>query len=240
MSNLSKKLIVRTKKFSRDIEMVRDLVPDNLFVYNPLTYAADFHFQFIERYAIKNTKILFLGMNPGPFGMTQNGIPFGEVSFVRDYFKFDGIIKHPKKEHAGRPILGLDCTRSEVSGMRFWSLMKEHYGDCNNLIGEIYVSNYCPLVFLENTKRAKNITPDKLPKEIRTIMTDLCDDYLWDTVNLIQPQILIGIGKYAEKKLKNDEYPYSSILHPSPASPLANKGWSEFASKKLKELQVWK
>lgn len=239
MKSANEKLIMRTKKFSREIDKVGVLIPKDLFVYNPIKYAADMHLQFIERYAVEHTKILFLGMNPGPFGMTQNGIPFGEVSFVKDYFKFDGVIKHPKKELESRPIQGLDCPRSEVSGMRFWSLMRDHYGNCDALKGEIYVSNYCPLVFLEKTKRAKNITPDKLPKDVRTVITKLCDEYLWDTVDIIKPEILIGIGKFAEKKLKNTQYPYSSILHPSPASPLANRGWAEAATKTLKELEIW-
>lgn len=239
MKSSNERLITRTKKFSRDIDKVRVLIPKDLFVYNPLKYASEMHLQFIEKYAKENTKIFFLGMNPGPFGMTQNGIPFGEVSFVKDYFKFDGTIKHPKKELDSRPILGLDCPRSEVSGMRFWSLMRDHYGDSDSLVGEIYVSNYCPLVFLEKTSRAKNITPDKLPKDVRDVITNLCDEYLWDTIDIIKPKTLIGIGKFAEKKLKNKEYSYSSILHPSPASPLANRGWAEAATKTLKELEIW-
>ena len=239
MASANEKIIKRTKKLSRDLEKTRSIIPSSLFVYNPLTYALDMHLAYIEKYAVENTKIMFLGMNPGPFGMTQNGIPFGEVEFVRDYFKFDCEIKKPKKEHPGRPILGLDCTRSEVSGKRFWSLMREHYGESDSLISQVYVANYCPLVFLEKTKTAKNVTPDKLPKEVRTVINEICDEYLWDTQNILKCQNLIGIGKYAEKKLKNDKFPYSSILHPSPASPLANKGWGERASAKLVELEIW-
>jgi len=233
------KIINRTKELAIALENTRSIIPDSLFVYNPLTYALDMHLAYIEKYAIENTKILFLGMNPGPFGMTQNGIPFGEIGFVKDYFHFDCEIKKPFDEHPSRPIQGLDCSRSEVSGKRFWSLMSNHYGNADALVGQVYVANYCPLVFLEKTKTAKNITPDKLPKDVRTIINRICDEYLWDTQEILKCQNLIGIGKYAEKKLKNDKYPYSSILHPSPASPLANKGWSERASTKLEELDIW-
>ncbi|MBK5201397.1 MAG: single-stranded DNA-binding protein [Spirochaetaceae bacterium] len=239
MVAVNKKIITRTKKLSRDLEKTRSMIPDSLFVYNPLTYALDMHLAYIEKYAIENTKILFLGMNPGPFGMTQNGIPFGEKSFVKDYFHFDYEIQKPKHEHPSRPIQGLDCSRSEVSGKRFWSLMRDHYGNSNSLMGQVYVANYCPLVFLEKTKTAKNVTPDKLPLDVRIIISEICDEYLWDTQKILKCQNLIGIGKYAEKKLKNETYPYSSILHPSPASPLANKGWSERASAKLEELNIW-
>lgn len=239
MKSSNERLIVRTKKFSRDIDKVKSLIPKDLFVYNPIKYAQDMHLQFIEKYAVENTEILFLGMNPGPFGMTQNGIPFGEVSFVKDYFKFDGVINVPKKQLDARLIQGLDCPRSEVSGMRFWSLMRDHYGDKDSLVGEIYVANYCPLVFLEKTSRAKNVTPDKLDKNIRDVITNLCDEYLWDTIDIIKPKYLVGIGKFAEKKLKNKKYPYYSILHPSPASPLANRGWAEAVTKTLKDLEIW-
>ena len=34
-------------------------------------------------------RVVFLGMNPGPFGMAQVGVPFGEVAAVRDWLRID-------------------------------------------------------------------------------------------------------------------------------------------------------
>ena len=67
-------------------------------------------------------KVVFLGMNPGPFGMAQTGVPFGEIPAVRDWMGLRGKVGKPDLEHAKRPVEGLDCQKSEVSGRR--------YGDC--------------------------------------------------------------------------------------------------------------
>lgn len=239
MIDVAERLKNRTIRFAREIEKIRPLIDEDLIVYNPLKYARAMHLKYIEENAVAPVKIFMLGMNPGPFGMAQNGIPFGECSFVRDFLKINEDIGKPKVEHPARKIQGLDCPRSEVSGFRLWSLMKEHYKVKENLRGNIYIANYCPLVFMKNNKTAKNITPDKLSKEIRTTLDDICDKYLWDSIKILECEYLIGVGKYAEKKLKNDKIPYSSIIHPSPASPLANRGWGEQVERKMEELKLW-
>lgn len=43
-------------------------------VYNPLSYASQTHQNFVRRYGNGRKKVLFVGMNPGPFGMAQNGV----------------------------------------------------------------------------------------------------------------------------------------------------------------------
>lgn len=44
------------------------------YVYNPLEYAWDTHRCYVEKYCRSGQSILFLGMNPGPFGMGQTGV----------------------------------------------------------------------------------------------------------------------------------------------------------------------
>lgn len=45
------------------------------YVYNPLEYAINPHSKFVEQYANTGPKsVLFLGMNPGPWGMAQTGV----------------------------------------------------------------------------------------------------------------------------------------------------------------------
>ncbi len=238
MKDVSEKLKSLTEEFTREIEKVRDLIKDDIYIYNPLLYASKMAYAYIEEYAVSPTKYLFLGMNPGPFGMAQTGIPFGEVNAVKSYLKLNEPIESPKKEHPNRKVEGLDIKRSEVSGLRFWTLMQTHFKEAKEMRGEIYVANYCPLLFLSPVKTARNITPDKLSKETREVLYKVCDQYLFDTIDLLNCEKLIGIGKFAEKKLKNDKIPYYSILHPSPASPLANRGWQEQAEKQLKEIGV--
>ena len=238
MKDVSEKLKSLTEEFTREIEKVRDLIKDDIYIYNPLLYASKMAYAYIEEYAVSPTKYLFLGMNPGPFGMAQTGIPFGEVNAVKSYLKLNEPIESPKKEHPNRKVEGLNIKRSEVSGQRFWALMQKHFKEAKEMRGEVYVANYCPLLFLSPVKTARNITPDKLSKETREVLYEVCDQYLLDTIDLLNCEKLIGIGKFAQKKLKNDKIPYYSILHPSPASPLANRGWQEQAEKQLKEIGV--
>uniref|UniRef100_A0A8D3DJD8 Single-strand-selective monofunctional uracil-DNA glycosylase 1 n=1 Tax=Scophthalmus maximus TaxID=52904 RepID=A0A8D3DJD8_SCOMX len=83
------------------------------FIYNPLEYAWDTHRCYVERYCRGGQRVLFLGMNPGPFGMAQTGVPFGEVRSVVDWLKIVGEVGHPRDEHPKRRITGLACTQKE-------------------------------------------------------------------------------------------------------------------------------
>jgi single-strand selective monofunctional uracil DNA glycosylase len=62
---------------------------------------------------------------------------------------------------------------------------------------------------------------------------------------LLQSSELIGVGAFAEERLRRAAKACSSnarigkILHPSPASPAANRGWAEAASRQLQEQGVW-
>ncbi len=238
MKNVSTQLIKRTTIFNKEIEKIVDKINEDVYIYNPLNYASKMMEAYINEYAIAPTKFLFLGMNPGPYGMAQTGIPFGEINTVKNYLKINEIINTPKREHPYRKIEGLNIERSEVSGLRFWALIEKHFKEAKDMKGIIYVANYCPLLFLSPQKRATNITPDKLSKETRFLLEKVCDKYLFDTIELLKCEKLIGIGKYAQKKLKNDNIPYYSIIHPSPASPIANRGWIEQAEKQLIEIGV--
>jgi len=206
--------------------------------YNPLVYAWEPHALYLEKYAKGKKRVLFLGMNPGPWGMAQTGVPFGEISAVSDWM---GI----QNEHPKRPIQGFGCPRSEVSGKRLWGLFSELYPKAENFFSEHFVTNFCPLVWMGETGR--NITPDKLPKTESEPVDDVCRWHLAQMINEMQPEFLIGVGAFAEKQLKatvQEHMPayaakIGKILHPSPASPAANRGWAEAATKQLKEQGVW-
>ena len=232
----------RTLQFRSQVESLR--FSTDFVVYNPLLYAWDLHEQYIRKYVNRPVDTLFLGMNPGPFGMAQNGVPFGEVNAVRDFLHLDGEVGKPPFEHPARPVLGMECKRSEVSGKRLWSLFSERYGSAQACFSSLAVVNYCPLVFMDRGPTGRNITPDKLPKTERVALETICDSYLMDMALLIKPKNFIGVGKYAEKKLEKlfsgeQGHMVSSILHPSPGNPQANKGWSEKVTGKLVSLGVW-
>lgn len=218
--------------------------PPVTHTYNPLTYAWQPHRLYLEKYATTTKKTLFLGMNPGPFGMAQTGIPFGEIASVRDWMGIHTPVEQPDSVHPKRPILGFDCPRSEVSGRRLWGLFSAMYPNASDFFADHFVVNFCPLVWMSET--GSNITPDKLPKAEIAPVDEACQRHLATLIQILQPTNLIGVGAFAEKQLKQtaknhlpDATHIGRILHPSPASPAANRGWAEAATRQMKELGIW-
>lgn len=218
-----------------------DFAPPVTHIYNPLRYAWPSHRSYLEQYAGSRKKVIFMGMNPGPFGMAQTGVPFGEVALVRDWIGVEESILSPEHVHPKRPIEGFACQRSEVSGRRLWGLFAERYPEAVDFFADHFVANYCPLVFME--AGGKNRTPDKLPASEAAELYAVCDQHLRDLVDLFQPEWVIGVGAFAESRAKEALEDYdlriSRILHPSPASPAANRGWGEQAEQQLKALGIW-
>ncbi len=208
--------------------------------YNPLVYARGAWNQYCKKYGRGSKEVLFLGMNPGPFGMAQTGVPFGEIAAVSGWLGISAKIGTPENEHPKRPILGFDCQRSEVSGRRLWDWAGETFGTPEAFFERFFVANYCPLVFMGETGR--NVTPDKLSKAERASLFDACDQALRETVALLKPEILVGVGKFAEDRahaaLDGMDLRIGRMLHPSPASPMANRGWAEQATQNLAALDI--
>ncbi len=204
-------------------------------VYNPLEYARAPYAAYLERYANTKKRVVFLGMNPGPFGMTQTGVPFGEIHHVRDWLGIRAAVFKPKNEHAKRPVLGFECTRSEVSGARLWGLWKAIYGNPEGFFAWGFVANYCPLVFMDEGGR--NITPDKLTPKERVALYGPCDAHLRALVSALDPEWVIGIGKFAEGRAEAalSGRRIATMPHPSPANPAANRDWAGAVQRQLAE-----
>ena len=211
-------------------------------VYNPLDYAWGAHEQYLNLAATGKKKVVFLGMNPGPFGMAQTGVPFGEIAAVRDWIGIDTPISKPDNEHPKRPIEGLACPRSEVSGRRLWGLFAERFDSAEVFFTDHFIANHCPLVFMEETGR--NRTPDKLPAAEADPLMAVCDSHIRDVVQILKPEWLVAVGGFAEKRaetaLDGLKVRIGKILHPSPASPAANRGWAEQATKQMNEHGIWR
>ena len=212
--------------------------PSVPFVYNPLVYARAPHEAYLERWGAKTPReVLLVGINPGPFGMAQTGVPFGDVAMVRDFLGITGPVGRPVREHPRRPITGFECTRSEVSGTRFWGWARDRFSTADRFFDRVFVANWCPLVFMDESGR--NRTPDKLPAPERAPLFDTCDEALASIVNVLRPALVVGIGRFAERRAHEalgDGIRIGSIPHPSPASPAANRGWAEAVDARLREL----
>ncbi|MDR2881794.1 MAG: single-stranded DNA-binding protein [Azoarcus sp.] len=230
-------LIAAARELSATLGKMR-FAPPVTHVYDPLDYAWNIHERYLRRYGDGPKRVIFLGMNPGPFGMVQTGVPFGEVAAVRDWLQLEGPVNPPERANPKRPVEGFACTRSEVSGRRLWGLFRERFGTADAFFAEHFVANYCPLAFFDG---GRNLTPDKLPAAEQEPLLAACDKHLRELVAALAPQWVIGVGGWAEARgIKAlDGVKIGRILHPSPASPAANRGWSEAASRQLAELGVW-
>jgi single-strand selective monofunctional uracil DNA glycosylase len=232
-------LIAAARKLSIAVDSLEFALPVT-HVYNPLDYAWAPHEDYLRRYGATRRKVVLLGMNPGPFGMVQCGVPFGEIEAVRDWMGISASVDRPALENPKRPIEGFACSRSEVSGRRLWGLFRERFGTAEGFFADHFVANYCPLAFFDH---GRNITPDKLPAAETGPLYAACNEHLRRLVTVLQAEWVIGIGAFAEVRaaeaLAGVKIKIGRILHPSPASPAANRGWSEAATSQLVTLGVW-
>lgn len=214
-------------------------------VYNPLDYAAAPHRRYIERFGGLGATVLMVGMNPGPWGMAQTGVPFGAVEPARDWLGLgDEPVGKPPEEHPKRPVDGFACRRNEVSGQRLWGWARDAFETPEQFFARFFVANYCPLLFLE--EGARNVTPDKLKAAERNALLPPCDLALRQTVEILDVEWVIGIGQWAEKRIHAaldgsgvaKSVRVGRILHPSPASPAANRGWAPEATRQLRDLGI--
>lgn len=210
-------------------------------VYLPTDYAWEPHRDYLRRLAAAGPReILFLGMNPGPFGMAQTGVPFGEVAAARDWLGVRGQVRPHPGAHPAKPVLGFACPRSEVSGRRFWGFFRDRMGTPEAFFRRRTVMNYCPLMFVQATKTGRNVTPGELPAAAMRPVEAACDRLLRDLVGILGVRQVIGVGGYAEDRarraLEGLDVRHGRVLHPSPASPAANRGWNAVAERELRAL----
>ena len=214
--------------------------PPVTHVYNPLEYAGKSYELYIRLYAGPPKEVVLLGMNPGPWGMAQTGIPFGEVNAVRDWLRIEAPVKAPPVMHQKRPVQGFSCPRSEVSGRRLWGWAKEAFKTPDRFFSRFFVANYCPLLFIESSGR--NCTPNNLPAAERKPLLAVCDKALRQTIAWIKPRYVVGVGQFAKNRaqiaLEGFDVTIGHITHPSPANPQANKGWSSLVKRELANVGI--
>lgn len=216
-------------RLRREVAGLR-FAPPVTHVYNPLDYAWRSHCGYLERYGGLGAKVVLLGMNPGPWGMSQTGVPFGDVEMSRGWLGLEAPVGRPHPEHPKRPVLGFACTRREVSGTRLWGWAREVFATPRAFFSAFFVWNYCPLAFMEASGR--NRTPDKLPKAEREPLYAACDAALRHVAERLAPAQVIGIGRFGGERAKAALAGAAGPMvgwapHPSPASPAANRAWAE-------------
>src|ERR1044071_5487599 len=238
--NWADEIIQAARALASSVGRIRFASPVS-HVYNPLDYAWPAHEAYLRIYGRPRKRALFLGMNPGPFGMVQTGVPFGEIGAVRDWMRIEAPVGRPRREHPLRPVEGFACRRSEVSGRRLWGLFAARFGVAGNFFANHFVTNYCPLALFDEAGR--NLTPDKLPAAQAGALFAVCDEHLRRVAECLGVEWLIGIGDFAEKRARvvfaGTGLKIGRILHPSPASPAANRDWAGKATEQLQSLGLW-
>lgn len=238
----SAELIEAGRSLADDLRPLRFSEPVS-HTYLTIDYAAEGHEAYLRKFGDTSKRVLMLGMNPGPYGMAQTGVPFGEITAVRDWMGLNPDIGRPENEHPKRKISGMACTKSEVSGRRLWCLFAEKFPDAKDFFRDHLVINFCPLIWMKDS--GANLTPDKIRASEMAAVDGACQKHLRRVIEVLEPEFLIGVGGYAEsqmiaaKEALGTDAVAGRILHPSPASPAANRGWAEVAERQLRELGVW-
>jgi single-strand selective monofunctional uracil DNA glycosylase len=209
-------------------------------VYNPLEYARAPYSEYLRRFAKSPKEVVLIGMNPGPWGMAQTGIPFGEVTAVREWLKIEATVDPPAKIHPKRPVTGFQCPRSEVSGKRVWGWAQKRFQTPQNFFARFFIANYCPLQFIEAGGR--NRTPNQLRTSERQPLFEACDRALRRTIERLNPGYVVGVGQFTRERariaLSDLAVTIGGITHPSPANPKANRGWEAIIEKEFAELGI--
>ncbi|MFO7606555.1 MAG: hypothetical protein R6W72_09685 [Desulfurivibrionaceae bacterium] len=226
-------------ELSREVDRL-SFGPPVSCVYNPLRYARLPHALYLNLYGCGAREIVLLGMNPGPWGMVQTGVPFGDVELVRDWLGIEARVDPPPRSHPKRPVEGFACRRSEVSGRRLWGWARQRFITPEAFFRRFFVANYCPLTFLEESGR--NRTPDKLARAEREVLFEICDRALHRTIRKLRPLYVVGIGRFAADRaaaaLADLPVITGGITHPSPANPKANRGWAGIIEEELAGLGI--
>ena len=238
----SSQLIAAGRVLADELRTLRFSEPVS-HIYLTVDYAAEGYESYLQKFGNSKKRVLLLGMNPGPYGMAQTGVPFGEIAMVRDWMGLHPKIGKPGNEHPKRPVTGMACNKSEVSGRRLWGLFSEKFSSAEDFFEDHLVINFCPLIWMKDT--GANLTPDKIKAAEMAPVDAACQKHLRRLIELLAPQYLIGVGAYAEKQFNIAKQELGivgavgKILHPSPASPAANRGWGEAAERQLRDLGVW-
>jgi len=222
-----------TRALAREVDDLKFSTPSH--VYNPLDYAWAAHREYLQRYGTARGRVLLLGMNPGPWGMAQTGVPFGDVVSVREWFGIQTRLgRSLPEQHPKYPILGMDCHRNEGSGSRLWRWAQGRVGSPDDFFSRFFVWNYCPLLFIGD---GHNLIPERLSRAEAEALTNVCDRALVAVVRALRPSAVVAIGRYAERRattVLGAEANVRYLLHPSPANPAANKDWPALAEQVLK------
>lgn len=208
-------------------DATRPLAVDAPYVCHPLDYAWRPHEQYLRRYGQAQGRVVLVGMNPGPWGMGQTGVPFADPGWARDWMGIEADVEPVAGAHPARPILGFASTRPDPSGAKLYGWARARFGTAQRFFAGFFVTNWCPLLLLDDAGR--NIPIDALGKEDRALVSPPCDAWMLEAVGALRPRLVVALGRFVHARLDALalDVPLRQARHPSPANPLNNAGWGE-------------
>ena len=180
-----------------------------------------------------------LGMNPGPFGMAQTGVPFGDVAMVRDFVGITGRVgKAAARASAaagdGLRLPPLGGERHAVLGLGARPFRDARSGSSTA------PSSRTGARSCSWRSRARNRPPDKLRAGERAQLFAACDDALvadrGGARGRRSSSASAASPSSARETALGGDVEIGRILHPSPASPAANANWAGLVDAELRAL----
>jgi len=217
-----------TRLLSARLEPVRAALPaaglKAVAAIDPTSYAFGNYTRFMQLAASGPRLALFVGMNPGPHGMAQTGIPFGDVDTARVLLggadTIDPLPGLRAASGAAWDCKGLAYHRGEQSGMRLWSALSQLCGSPQAALERCCIVNYCPLYMVG--PELENITPSDLPRrhDITRALEAACDEHLRQLVLGLEVKTVLSFGSYAHasarRALSGFPVDFYTTPHPSP------------------------
>jgi len=201
------------------------------YAYDPLAYAWEPHERYLRKYGAKMGRAVFIGMNPGPWGMAQTGVPFADVAWAHGWMGITGRVNAPPHVHPKRPVLGFDSTRSDPSGSKFYGWAKRRFGTADKFFERSFVTNYCPIMFLDEAGR--NVPLPALRKAETPALFAACDAHIAAALDTLAPRVVLPMGAFVEAQVRRIaaerglRFSIRGVRHPSPVNPANNAGWGD-------------
>jgi single-strand selective monofunctional uracil DNA glycosylase len=211
-------------------------------IWNPGLYAASWHALFRKEYPASAGCILVFGLNPGPYGMAQTGIPFTDLKRLREHLP--RLAKGLERRGCSLAGVGL-APRSlrpylsrtfESSAVRVYRFLSRGWGSAEDGWRSVVVANPCSLLFMDAA--GENRTPADLvgavsrrtgslvaARRLRERCNALRRLAAREAVRVLSPRGVVLLGKDAQRAMQTGIAPLlgpDSILgweHPARAVP---------------------
>jgi single-strand selective monofunctional uracil DNA glycosylase len=141
-------------------------------VLDPSRYGERWHAPFRRLYPPRARPLLVFGLNPGPYGMAQTGIPFTDLKRLAQGLPRLAAELARSGERLSLPGLAPSSlqpflTRTfESSSVRVHRFLRLAHGSAERAFREVVFVNPCPLLFIDRAL-GENRTPADLPRALR-------------------------------------------------------------------------